>query len=81
MSVIQDDDFILMKHSTPLKIQNSGFCQHTNSRDASLVSQNILSRKPCLLKKQQTRYSAKTVLSAAFVSCSFQKIISAFKPN
>jgi len=43
MSAIQEGDFLLMKHNTPLKIQNAGFCQHMNSRNVSLASQNILS--------------------------------------
>lgn len=28
MSVMQSGDFILMKHNTQLKIQNSDFCKH-----------------------------------------------------
>lgn len=38
MSVVQDGDFILMKHKTQLKKnQNSDYCEHANSRDALLV--------------------------------------------
>ena len=43
MYVMQDGDFILMKRNTELKIQNSDFHEHINSRDISLVNQNILS--------------------------------------
>lgn len=43
MSVMQGGDFILMKHNMQLKIQNSVFHERKNSRDLSLVSQNILS--------------------------------------
>lgn len=44
MSVIQDNDFILMKHNTPLKIQNSGFCQHKQQGRITCESEYFISK-------------------------------------